>query len=86
MPTSAEYAEIMAASYIVASIMALSGPGSYATALRRVRESTMDSHIMEYRSDSEMAMGEDAVSALIIAHPSVSVHIIQHAQPLRILI
>ena len=76
----------MAASYIVASIMALSGPGSYATALRRVRESTMDSHIMAYRSDSEVTTWGDAVSALIVDHPSVSVHIIQNAHPLRILI
>ena len=76
----------MTASYIVASIMALAGIGSYAMALRRGRESTMSSYVMAYRSDSEMTTGADAVSALIIAPPSVSVHIIQHAQPLRILI
>ena len=49
--------------------MPLSVSGPYAMALRRGRESIMDSHIMVYRSDSALAMGAAAVSVLIIAPP-----------------
>ena len=69
MPHPEDYAGIMTASYFAASIMALPVIESYAMALRRCLESIAASHIMAYRSDSAMAMGADAVSAIIIAPP-----------------